>query len=155
MPSIPWKFNLRGTTSKFYLELASMEGSGRNNEKWREEKPKLWWWWKAWGYHEGSKKCNATSRLDKPHIHNKHIKSNLFDCCQPPVGALLEVDLHLTKGKQCYSVLFPPFIHLYIEWSKTLYHTPFSCGNQTCIIIVLILTQGLYNSWMYKVDFCE
>lgn len=73
----------------------------------RSDMPKLCRRWKAWGHHESSKKkCRAVSRLDEPYIHGKHIKSNLFDCHQPPCVLYWKTDPDLTKDKQSCIILF-------------------------------------------------
>ena len=76
----------------------------------RSDMPKPCLRWKAWGYHECSKKRRLVSRLDEAYIHGKHIKSNLFDCYQPPCVPYWETDPDLTKDTQSSGALFTPCI---------------------------------------------
>lgn len=79
---VPLEFHLRGPMVEMCLTLNLWDWKIQQ-EIMRSDLPELWCWWNAWGYHEHSKKGKAASGSDKSYIHNKHIKSNLFDCCQP------------------------------------------------------------------------
>lgn len=119
MPSVPHKFNLRRTTDVSNFTSNWLDWKIQQ-EIMRSDMPKLCQRWKAWGYHECSKKCRAVSRLDEPYIHGKHIKSNLFDCYQPPCVLYWKDDPDLTIQTKLQYIVHP--LHLNTKGNETSHY---------------------------------
>lgn len=139
MLSITYNSILRGTTVVLCFS-SNWLGWKIQQDIMRSDMPKCCWWWKAWGFQECFKKCRAASRLDEPYIHDKHKKSNLSDCCQPPHVLYWTADPYFTKDKQSHSGVYcSPFSSKY-EGNETSHYSfmpalqPHLCFYNLCTL---------------------